>query len=73
MAVAEACVIKSFRRDYISCNLYYSKYIHSVSVQNQSYKEDLIYSYLSFFALSPIFYSVIILPCANSHRWFQAI
>ena len=25
MAVAEACIIKSFRRGYISCNLYYSK------------------------------------------------
>lgn len=73
MAVAEACIIKSFKRDYISCNLYYSKYSHSVPVQNQSYKEDFIYSYFAFFALSPIFYSVIILSCANSHRQFQAI
>ena len=73
MAVAEACVIKSSRRDYISCNLYYSKYNRSILVRNQSYKEDFIYSYFAFFALSPIFYSVIILSCANSHRWFQAI
>ena len=73
MAVAEACIIKSFRRGYISCNPYYSKYIHSVLVQNQSYKEDFIYSYFAFFALSPIFYSAIILSCANSHRWFQTI
>ena len=68
MAVAEACIIKSFKRDYISCNLYYSKCIHSVLVRNQSYKKDFIYSYFVFFALSPIFYSVIILPCANLHR-----
>ena len=73
MAVAEACIIKSFKRDYISCNLYYSKCIHSVLVRNQSYKKDFIYSYFVFFALSPIFYSVIILPCANLHRWFQTI
>ena len=73
MAVAEAYIIKSFRRGYISCNPYYSKYSHSVLVQNQSYKKDFIYSYFAFFALSPIFYSVIILSCANSHRWFQAI
>ena len=49
MAVAEACIIKSFRRDYISCNPYYSKCSHSVPVQNQSYKEDFIYSYFALF------------------------
>ena len=73
MAVAEACIIKSFGHSYISYNSYYSKYSHSVLVQNQSYKKDFIYSYFAFFDLSPIFYGVIILPCANSHRWFQAI
>ncbi len=49
MAVAEVCVIKSFRHSYISCNLYYSKYSHSAPVRNRSYKKDFIYSYFAFF------------------------
>ena len=68
-----AYIIKSFRRGDISCNPYYSKYRPYVPVQTQSFKKDFIYSYFAFFVLSPIFYSVIILSCVNSHRWFQAI
>ena len=43
MAVAEACIIKSFRRDYISCNLYYLKLCRLVPAQDKSYKRDFIY------------------------------
>lgn len=61
MAVAEACIIKSFRRGYISCNLYYSKYSHSVSVQNQSYKMDFICKVIRYFHRI-----IIVLLCSNS-------
>ena len=40
MAVAEACIIKSFRRGYISCNPYYSKLCRLVPAQDKSYKRD---------------------------------
>ena len=42
MAVAEACVIKSLGRGYISCNLYYSKSYRLTSAWNRSYKTDFI-------------------------------
>ena len=61
MAVAEACIIKSFRRGYISCNLYYSKYIHSVPVQNQSYKRDFICKAIRYFHCI-----IIAFLCSNS-------
>ena len=61
MAVAEACVIKSLRRGYISCNLYYSKYSHSAPVQNQSYKMDFIRKVVRYFHCS-----IIVFLCSNS-------
>ena len=49
MAVAEACIIKSFRRGYISCNLYYSKLCRLVPAQDKSYKRDFIYKVIWYF------------------------
>ena len=49
MAVAEAYIIKSFKRDYISCNLYYSKLCRLVPAQDKSYKRDFIYKAIRYF------------------------
>ena len=49
MAVAEACIIKSFRRGYISCNLYYSKLFRLVPAQDKSYKRDFICKVIQYF------------------------
>ena len=49
MAVAETCVIKSFGRSYISCNLYYSKLCYLIPAGNRSYKKDFIYKVIPYF------------------------
>ena len=49
MAVAEACVIKSLGRGYISCNLYYLKLCRLVPAQDKSYKRDFICKVIRYF------------------------
>ena len=49
MAVAEARVIKSSGRSYISCNLYYSKSYRLASARNWSYKTDFICKAIRYF------------------------
>ena len=61
MAVAETCVIKSFRRGYISCNLYYSKLYRLTSARNRSYKRDFISKIIQNFHCA-----IVILSCCNS-------
>ena len=61
MAVTQTCVIKSSGRGYISCNLYYSKYNHSVSSRNQSYKRDFICKAVRYFHCI-----IIVFLCDNS-------
>ena len=60
MAIAEVCVIESFRRSYISCNLYYSKYNCFIPAQNQSYKKDFICNIISYSIALSSFYAVAI-------------
>ena len=61
MAVAEACIIKSFGRIYISCNLYYSKSFRLVPAQDKSYKRDFIYKVIWYFHCI-----IIVFLCNNS-------
>lgn len=61
MAVAEACIIKSFGRIYISCNLYYSKLFRLVPAQDKSYKRDFIYKVIWYFHCI-----IIVFLCNNS-------
>ena len=61
MAVAEACIIKSFKRDYISCNLYYSKLLRLVPVQDKSYKRDFTCK-----AIRNFYCIIIVFLCGNS-------
>ena len=62
MAVAEACVIKSFGHSYISCNLYYSKSCRLIQAQNESHKKDSPHKTFQYH------YRIIVtLPCDNSN------
>ena len=61
MAVTQTCIIKSLGHSYISCNLYYSKYSHSVSARNRSYKRDFICKVIRYFHCI-----IIVFLCNNS-------